>query len=132
MKRWFVYVRGLLVAVACLTAALVVLGWLARPDVTAKPPAYTAQQLADAEAARDVRFDPNDPAQLPVLHVDVDYGQGRAAPWWPRTESPLLRALVDQNQLPPLEGRISPEPCVMRGVDGIGTYGGTWHRIATP
>ena len=131
MKQWFAYARGLLVTVVGVTAALIVLGWLARPDVGALPPAYTPQQLADAEAARKVRFDPNDPAQLPVLHVDVDHAQGRAAPWWPTNESPLLRELVDEGNLPPLEQRITPEPCVMRGTDGIGNYGGTWHRIAT-
>ncbi len=91
MKQWLAYTRGMLVVVVAVTAVLVGLGWLARPDVSARPPAYTAQQLAEAEAARDVRFDPSDPSQLPVLHVDVDPAQGRNAPWWPKSESPILR-----------------------------------------
>src|SRR5688572_1825133 len=131
MKQWLAYTRGMLVVVVAVTAVLVGLGWLARPDVRSRPPAYTPQQLAEAEAARDVRFDPSDPSQLPVLHVDVDPAQGRAAPWWPKNESPILRELVDERALPPVHERVGPEPCVMRGVDGIGTYGGTWHRIAT-
>src|SRR5687768_13677214 len=131
MKQWFRYARGLLVAVACVAMALIVIAWLALPDVRAKPPAYTPQQLVEAEAARDVRFNPNDPSQLPVLHVDVNPDEGDAAPWWPKNESPLLRELVDEGALPPVHERTGPEPCVMRGVDGIGHYGGTWHRIAT-
>ena len=45
--------------------------------------------------------------------------------------------LVGEGKLPPLRQRLGEEangawvcePCVMQGVDGIGTYGGTWLRV---
>ena len=73
-------------------------------------------------------FDPEKPI---VLHVDVDYAEGEKARWYPKGESPILTPLVESGQLPPVAERVGPEPVVMRGVDGIGKYGGTWLRVAT-
>ncbi len=46
--------------------------------------------------------------------------------WYPKNESPILKELVAEKKLPPLEERIGPEPCVVEGVEGIGKYGGTF------
>lgn len=73
---------------------------------------------------------PMDPANPLVLHASVDYAEGPAAAWWPRGESPILAGLVQRGRLPPVHERVGPEPVVMRGVDGIGRYGGTWMRVA--
>jgi len=66
-----------------------------------------------------------------VLHRQVDYIEGKAAPWYPKGESPILSDLVERGVLPPVAERTGPEPCVMQGVEGIGKYGGTWIKIAS-
>lgn len=63
--------------------------------------------------------------------VDVDYSEGKSAPWYPKGESPILADLVAEGKLPPVEERVGPEPLVLRGVDGVGRYGGTLHHFAT-
>ncbi len=131
MKRLLRHTGNSLLTLVGLTLTMCALGWLARPDVSPRPMPYSQQEIAEAKSAREVRFDPNDPAQLPVLHVDVDYTDGPTAAWWPKRQAPILDELVSEGSLPPLEERIGPEPCVMRGIDGIGKYGGTWHRLAT-
>ncbi len=109
-----------------MTAILLVLARLARPDLHAPLPDYSPDELEQAKLARDTSFDPED---LPVLHVEVDYSEGEEGVWFPRGESPLLAELVEQEKLPPLADRIGPEPIVIQGVDGIGNYGGSWYRI---
>ena len=130
IMTWLRYIRGFLVAAAGIWLSLWLLGWLARPDMAQPPPAYSAEQIAAAEEARDVSFDASDPSQLPTLHVHIDPADGPAAKWWPKGESPILAELVAEGNLPPVQERVGPEPIVMRGVDGIGRYGGTWHRVA--
>jgi len=49
----------------------------------------------------------------------------------PKHQSPMLDALVESGALPPVKERLPENPLVLRGVDGIGTYGGQWTRIAT-
>jgi hypothetical protein len=61
---------------------------------------------------------------------DVNYAQGKAAPWYPKGESPILAELVKVKKLPPVAERVGAEPLVLGGVDGIGKYGGTWIRLA--
>lgn len=129
MRRLFVYLRGMALVATGLFVMLWLVGWAARPDLSERPVAYTPEQIAEAEEARDTSFDPNDPAK-PTLHVKVDHSEGPAAAWWPKGESPILRDLVEEGKLPPVAERVGPEPIVMRGVDGIGNYGGTWHRLA--
>ncbi|NLS78069.1 MAG: ABC transporter substrate-binding protein [Chloroflexi bacterium] len=43
-------------------------------------------------------------------------------------EAPMLAKLVAAGKLPPVEERLPLEPCVMKGRDGIGKYGGTMRR----
>src|SRR5690625_7701473 len=42
-------------------------------------------------------------------------------------ESPMLAALVDSGDLPPLEERLPQEPLVVEPHDEIGQYGGEWN-----
>ena len=83
-------------------------------------PAKEAALRTEAEAARDVSFTSDD---LYSLHED------RVVE--PAGESPLLAELVQSHNLPPLKQRMPDEPVVMRGVEGIGKYGGTWLRVAS-
>lgn len=122
---------------------------LTRGDTSTPLVAYSPEELNRIGKSRDVSFDPLNP---PVLHVDTDPNdhsallqayqkpkvdlhleveKGQLPKWTPRGESPILRELVEEGALPPVHERVGPEPIVMRGVDGIGNYGGTWLRIAT-
>lgn len=111
--------------------ALLFAGFLAlcsvlfRPPVSGAPIQYPAEVIEEVKRLRDTSFDR---ANLPVLQQEVDYAAGSAAPWFPHGESPILAELVQQNKLPPLIDRTGPEPLVLKGVDGIGKYGGTWMR----
>ena len=140
-----------LVGAAVVLGVLAAFAWVVRPDISRPPTAYTPEELAEAEALRDVRLDPNHPV---IVHVEVPQAdrdrarafypegkdsvpadlaeelvaQGKLPGWYPRGESPLLAELVREGALPPVAERVGPEPAVLKGVDGIGEYGGTWLR----
>ncbi len=92
------------------------------------PPMPGEREAATARAARAALLDPEHP---PVLWRDVNYSEGSRAAWWPKGESPILAELVQEGKLPPVAERTGPEPLVLAGVEGLGRYGGTWHRLAT-
>ncbi|MBN2470609.1 MAG: ABC transporter substrate-binding protein [Anaerolineae bacterium] len=46
----------------------------------------------------------------------------------PYTEAPMLAAMVESGDLPPVEERLPANPLVVEPVESIGEYGGTWHR----
>src|SRR5687768_10549651 len=41
-------------------------------------------------------------------------------------QAPMLDAMVESGELPPLEERLPTNPLVVEPVESIGTYGGTW------
>jgi peptide/nickel transport system substrate-binding protein len=43
-------------------------------------------------------------------------------------EAPMLAELVKAGKLPPVAERVPEEPLVLKPVDGVGKYGGTWRR----
>ena len=43
-------------------------------------------------------------------------------------EAPQLAELVQAGKLPPVEERLPEEPLIVKPVEGIGKYGGTWRR----
>ena len=136
---------------AIVFAVLATFAWLVRPDIDRPPPIYTARELADANELRRVAIDPNRPV---IVHVDVPQAdrdkvaacipagagyvpadlaerlvaEGKLPSWYPRRESPLVAELVKEGALPPVAERVGGEPLVLKGVDGIGEYGGTWLR----
>lgn len=71
-----------------------------------------------------------DPKHPPEILVEVDYVSGKNAAWYPKGESPILKKLVEEGKLPPVEERVGSEPAVYRGFAGIGKYGGDWWRLA--
>ena len=120
---------GIAAAALGLTALLYLAGALLRPNVATPPAPPTPDEVAAVEAARRRADSLAD--QPPVrITQEVDYRAGPQAAWWPRQEAPMLAALVRAGKLPPVADRVGPEPVVMEGVDGIGRYGGTWHRLA--
>jgi len=46
-------------------------------------------------------------------------------------EAPMLAELVKAGQLPPVEQRVPEEPMVLKPLNEIGKYGGTWRRAFT-
>lgn len=120
-------VGGVLAAAIGLILLLSLVSHLAAPKGQAALVKPSTAESAAIVAARQPHIDPVHPLRL---HVEVDYAEGKDAAWYPKHEAPILADLVAAGQLPPVAERVGPEPCVMRGVDGIGTYGGTWMRIA--
>lgn len=94
--------------------------------------APAADTVTEAEMLRDISLY-GDP---PQLVADVDESEQEEADWYPKGEPPLLKDMVADGSLPPVRERIGieidgewvSEPLVMRGVEGIGNYGGTWTR----
>lgn len=121
---------GVPLASAAFVALLLALGALVRPDLQNKPHPRLAAEVAEAERARNVSFNPNDLNALPRIERPVDVSLGHAAAWWPKGESPLFRELVAEGKLPPVIDRTGPQPVVLDG-GSIGKYGGTWLRAAT-
>jgi ABC-type dipeptide/oligopeptide/nickel transport system permease component/ABC-type transport system substrate-binding protein len=127
-RRLLVIFGGLAAAALGFSALLYAVAALLRPDVSTPPAPPPAAQLAAVEDARE-RARRLDLANPPVLTRAVDYATTAPQPWWPRGEAPILAELVREGRLPPVARRVGPEPVVMEGVDGIGRYGGTWHRL---
>lgn len=50
---------------------------------------------------------------------------------WAFNEAPGLAKLVKEGKLPPVEKRLPAEPVVVKPIDKIGSYGGTWRRAYT-
>ena len=42
-------------------------------------------------------------------------------------EAPMLKELVENGTLPPIDERLPANPFVVQPVDRVGVYGGTWH-----
>lgn len=125
--RWYHYLLGFLAAMAAFCLMLALAGRLFEPDMARGAKAYSPKELAEARELRDVGFDPDN---LPVIYREVDYTEGKDAPWYPKHEAPILAELVAEDKLPPLEERVPQEPAVLEGVEGPGKYGGTWLRVA--
>lgn len=119
---------GIVAAALGFTLLLYVFAAAFRPDVTTPPKPTSPEQLAAVNASRE-RAKRIDLTRPPVLVKSVDYQAAGRQPWRPRGEAPILAELVREGRLPPVARRVGPEPVVMEGVDGIGRYGGTWHRL---
>lgn len=97
--------------------------FLATPEFSTTPVELSEEE---SQAIAELRSDKIRPEDRVRINLEVDYSRGKEAAWYPRGESPLLRELVEAGELPPVAQRVGPEPVVMRGVEGVGNYGGTW------
>lgn len=127
-QRGWVIAIGTAAAAAGVGVLLYFVALAFRPSMTVPPPAPLAGELARVNASRE-RARTLDLAHPPVIARTVDYSEGPSGTWWPKGEAPILRELVAEERLPAVLERVGPEPVVMEGVDGIGNYGGTWHRL---
>ncbi len=127
-KRVLVILAGFVAAALGVTALLYATAAALLTDVTSPPAPVPAARRAAVEQSRAdaSRLDLKNP---PVIARNVDYAEGSAGAWWPRGEAPVLAELVREGRLPPVAERAGSEPAVMEGPDGIGRFGGTWHRL---
>lgn len=126
--RIFQRVRApLTFAVIMAVFAVILAIWAAlfSPTLPEEKPVFDKTEAAEAQRLRAV-----DSAEVEatVVYQEVDYTEGPEASWYPKGESPLLADLVEEGLLPPVAERVGPEPVVLRGVEGIGQYGGSWTR----
>jgi len=126
--RWIRYGWRTLVTAAALLAVMLLCGSGLRRGVSTDSAAATVDPAVVAEY-KALREPVLDLAQAPDFWQDTDYAEDEAAAWWPKGESPLLVELVRAGELPPVAERVGPEPVVVRGFAGIGTYGGDWWRM---
>jgi ABC-type dipeptide/oligopeptide/nickel transport system permease component/ABC-type transport system substrate-binding protein len=98
-----------------LVAVLVAVGWLFSLL------SATTAEISEASMVADPRLTLAGTAASPVSDEQPGIGD----------EPPLLAPLVDDGELPPLADRLPDEPLVLRGVEGVGRYGGTLLRAAT-
>ena len=133
MRRIVFLAKGSAIALVLFVALAIVLSILFQPAGLGQAPEPPAEaKIAEAKKLRDIALT----GEPPSLVVDVDYAQQAQAAWYPKSQAPILNDLVAKGHLPPVQERIGveidgrwvSEPLVMRGVDGIGNYGGTWVR----
>ncbi len=115
--------RNFLLTFAGFVLFIAIWSFLFRPTLQTEPEQVDPAEMALMEELRDFNPGPEDRIRI---NQEVDYGEGREASWYPKGESPLLRDLVEEGALPPVDERVGPEPVVMLGPEGIGNYGGTW------
>src|SRR5205814_6508090 len=96
------------------------------PAATAAPkPAEAAKPAAAAPAAKsEPRIGSQLIGKLEGPTVVTDPAQ------FPKAfkEAPMLADLVKAGQLPPVEQRVPQDPLVIKPLNEIGKYGGTWRR----
>jgi len=97
-----------------------------KPDLEEEPIYYSPEEIEFMEKSRDVSFTEDEVFQI---QENVDYSEGKSGRWYPKSESPLFSELVDEGKLPTVAERVGSEPVVLKGVDGIGSYGGTWFQV---
>ena len=97
-----------------------------KPDLEEEPIRYSPEKIEYTEKLRDISFTEDD---LYQIQEEVDYSEGESGSWYPKSESPLFADLVEEGKLPPVAERVGPEPVVLKGVDSIGSYGGTWFQV---
>jgi ABC-type dipeptide/oligopeptide/nickel transport system permease component/ABC-type transport system substrate-binding protein len=127
MKKYGRFVGLFALTAIGFAGILVFWALMLRPQLSRSAVVYPTEKIQFARQLRDVSFNADNP---PVVQRDVDYTRGKAAPWSPKGESPIVAELVKEKKLPPVAERVGPEPLVMEGVEGVGKYGGTWLRLA--
>lgn len=127
-RRLLYSLAGLAAAALGFTALLYLFGLALRPDVVTPPAPPKAEELRVVTQAR-VEARSLDRAHPPVIVQTVNYADLATAEWRPRGEAPVLADLVREGRLPPVAARVGSEPVVMQGLEGIGRYGGAWHRL---
>ncbi|NLB70035.1 MAG: ABC transporter permease subunit, partial [Lentisphaerae bacterium] len=127
MKRIASTLGKLVLTFAGFYAVVFLFGHFLAPDIPDVKREYSEELLHETERLREVKIDDE---HLIVLQQDVDYEIGENAAWYPKGQSPILAELEEEGKIPPVTERIGSEPLVLKGVDGIGEYGGTWMRVA--
>ena len=126
MKRVFNFSGLLFLTGFCLLGFLYFWSDVLKPELEKEPIYYSPEEIEITENSRDVSFTED---EIFKIQHDVDYSEGKSGRWYPKSESPLFTELVDEGKLPPVAERVGSEPVVLKGVDSIGSYGGTWFQV---
>ncbi len=115
----------------CLAVTLVIillffnlLSFIMRPALSNEFVMPSAERIAEVEELRH-------PKPPPIIYQKVDYSEGKKGAWYPKGEAPILKELIAEGKLPPLNERVPTEPLVLEGVDHVHNYGGTWMRLGS-
>src|SRR5690242_10960742 len=95
----------------------------AKPTEAAKPAAPAATQAPLSVSGAAPTAAPAAPAAAPTAAPAA-----ASAPAGKYKEAPQLADLVKQGKLPPVEKRLPENPRVLKPLEEVGQYGGTWHR----
>ena len=107
----------LFITAGCMAAVLLFFAFISGTGTNDVLSNYSQEEIEAAKKMRDTSFDPKNPLRC---QQEVDYSKGASAEWFPKGEPGILEALVASGVLPPVSERVGSEPCVIRGVDGIG------------
>jgi len=127
-KKVIKYFLGLIGATILFVLLVLLSAFIVTPRDEFIQNKYDPNYIAELQKSRKTEIDINNP---PVFYREVDYSAGKKAAWYPKNQSPILKELEQEGLIEPLEKRVGPEPLVIEGVEGIGKYGGTWHRLTT-
>ena len=93
--------------------------------VGAAEPAEQAEEMAEP-AAEEAEESSELPQIVPIEGPDIILDEAM----WPTefSEAPILAEMVAAGDLPPVEERLPSDPMVIKPLNEIGQYGGTWRR----
>ncbi len=93
--------------------------------VGADEPAEQAEEMAEP-AAEEAEESSELPQIVPIEGPDIILDEAM----WPTefSEAPILAEMVAAGDLPPVEERLPSDPMVIKPLNEIGQYGGTWRR----
>jgi ABC-type dipeptide/oligopeptide/nickel transport system permease component/ABC-type transport system substrate-binding protein len=128
LRKILIYFLGLFGASVLFILLVLLSAFVVSPHGKTIESKYDPNVIADVRESRKIIIDINNP---PVFYRQVNYSEGKKAKWYPKNQSPILKKLEQEGLLEPVEKRVGPEPLVVQGVEGVGKYGGTWHRLTT-
>ena len=110
----FSWLLGIVMVVALVLSGCV---GAAEPEAAAEE---MAEPAAEAEEASEL------PQIVPIEGPDIILDESM----WPTafSEAPMLAEMVAAGDLPPVEERLPADPMVIKPLNEIGKYGGTWRR----
>lgn len=116
-----------LAAVTTGAAALAACGATPTATPTKVPPTATKAPAAPtaAPAAPTATKAPAAPTAAPAAPTATKAPAAPAAKW---TEAPMLADLVKAGKVPAIEQRMPSDPLVVKAIEEVGTYGGSWRR----
>lgn len=103
MKSAFLFLGFLFLTGCCVFRFYYLWSDILKPELEVEPIHYSEEEINKTEMSRDISFTEDD---LFKIQQDVDYSERESGSWFLRSE-----------------------PLVLKGVDSIGKYGGTYPEV---